>query len=156
MSDAMQVAYDTLQGRVDESAQPSDWFEITQGRINDFADVTLDHQWIHIDAERASTGPFGTTIAHGHLTLSIMGHLPRAVEENAPRLAGQKLMINYGFDKVRFPSPVPVGARVRTTSTLKRVEIKGGMIETMNEIVVEVEGQEKPCCVAESLGRLVF
>ncbi|MEC9253081.1 MAG: MaoC family dehydratase [Pseudomonadota bacterium] len=156
MSDAMQVAYDTLQGRVDESAQPSDWFEITQGRINDFADVTLDHQWIHIDAERASTGPFGTTIAHGHLTLSIMGHLPRAVEENAPRLEGQKLMINYGFDKVRFPSPVPVGARVRTTSTLKRVEIKGGMIETMNEIVVEVEGQEKPCCVAESLGRLVF
>ena len=156
MSDAMQVAYDTLQGRVDESAQPSDWFEITQGRINDFADVTLDHQWIHIDAERASTGPFGTTIAHGHLTLSIMGHLPRAVEETAPRLEGQKLMINYGFDKVRFPSPVPVGARVRTTSTLKRVEIKGGMIETMNEIVVEVEGQEKPCCVAESLGRLVF
>ena len=156
MSDAMQLAYDTLQGRVDESAQPSDWFEITQGRINDFADVTLDHQWIHIDAERASTGPFGTTIAHGHLTLSIMGHLPRAVEQNAPRLEGQKLMINYGFDKVRFPSPVPVGARVRTTSTLKRVEIKGGMIETMNEIVVEVEGQEKPCCVAESLGRLVF
>tara|TARA_B100000929_G_scaffold268976_1_gene238190 strand:+ start:81 stop:551 length:471 start_codon:yes stop_codon:yes gene_type:complete len=156
MSDAMQTAYDTLQGRIDESGQPSDWFEITQDRINDFADVTLDHQWIHIDSERASAGPFGTTIAHGHLTLSIMGHLPRAVEESAPRLEGQKLMINYGFDKVRFPSPVPVGARVRTTSTLKRVEIKGGMIETMNEIVVEVEGQEKPCCVAESLGRLVF
>ena len=85
-----------------------------------------------------------------------MGHLPRAAEETGPRLEGQKLMINYGFDKVRFPSPVPVGARVRTTSTLKRVEIKGGMIETMNEIVVEVEGQDKPCCVAESLGRLVF
>ena len=156
MSDAMQTAYDTLQGRIDESGQPSDWFEITQDRINDFADVTLDHQWIHIDSERASAGPFGTTIAHGHLTLSIMGHLPRAVEESAPRLEGQKLMINYGFDKVRFPSPVPVGARVRTTSTLKRVEIKGGMIETMNESVVEVEGQEKPCCVAESLGRVVF
>ena len=156
MSDAMQIAYETLQGRIDESSQPSDWFEITQERINDFADVTLDHQWIHIDAQRASAGPFGTTIAHGHLTLSIMGHLPRAVEETAPRLEGQKLMINYGFDKVRFPSPVPVGARLRTTSTLKRVEIKGGMIETMNEIVVEVEDQEKPCCVAESLGRLEF
>jgi len=156
MSDAMQAAYDKLQERIEESGQPSDWFEITQDRINDFAEVTLDHQWIHIDAERASAGPFGTTIAHGHLTLSIMGHLPRAVEESAPRLEGQKLMINYGFDKVRFPSPVPVGARVRTTSTLKRVEIKGGMIETMNEIVVEVEGQDKPCCVAESLGRLVF
>ena len=156
MSDAMQVAYETLQERIEESGQPSDWFEITQERINDFADVTLDHQWIHIDPDRANAGPFGTTIAHGHLTLSIMGHLPRAVEENAPRLEGQKLMINYGFDKVRFPAPVPVGARVRTTSTLKRVEIKGGMIETMNEIVVEVEGQDKPCCVAESLGRLVF
>ena len=156
MSDAMQIAYEPLQGRIHESSPPSDWFEITQERINDLADVTLDHQWIHIDAQRASAGPFGTTIAHGHLPLSIMGHLPRAVEETSPRLEGQKLMINYGFDKVRFPSPVPVGARLRTTSTLKRVEIKGGMIETMNEIVVEVEDQEKPCCVAESLGRLVF
>ena len=71
-------------------------------------------------------------------------------------LEGQKLTINYGFDKVRFPSPVPAGSKIRTTGTLKRVEIKGAMIETMNELVVEIEGQEKPCCVAESLGRLVF
>lgn len=82
--------------------------------------------------------------------------MPRRIAESAPRLDGQKLSIDYGFDRVRFPSPVPVSARIRTTSTLKRVEIKGGMIETMNEVVVEVEGQEKPCCVAESLGRLVF
>ena len=156
MSDAMQAALETLSARIDEPGTPSDWFEVTQARINDFADVTLDHQWIHIDEERAKAGPFGTTIAHGHLTLSMMGHLPRAVAENTPRLEGQKLSINYGFDRVRFPAPVPVGARIRTTSTLKRAEIKGGMIETMNEVVVEVEGQEKPCCVAESLGRLVF
>ena len=156
MSNAMQKALETLSGRIDVPGTPSDWFEVTQERINDFADVTLDHQWIHIDEERAKAGPFGTTIAHGHLTLSMVGHLPRAVAESTPTLEGQKLSINYGFDRVRFPAPVPVGARVRTTTTLKRVEVKGGMIETMNEVVVEVEGQDKPCCVAESLGRLVF
>ena len=85
-----------------------------------------------------------------------MGHLPKTIVETGPRLEGQKMTINYGFNKVRFPSPVPVGAKIRTTSTLKTVEIKNGMIETMNEIVVEVQGQDKPCCVAESLGRLVF
>ena len=156
MSEALQNAYESLSARIGEQAPPSEWFEVTQERINEFADVTLDHQWIHIDEERAKAGPFGTTIAHGHLTLSIMGHLPRESVVAGPRLEGQKLMINYGFDRVRFPSPVPVGAKIRTTNTLKRVEIKGGMIETMNEIVVEVQGQEKPCCVAESLGRLVF
>ena len=156
MTDAMHTALETLRARIDEPGTPSDWFEVTQKRIDDFADVTLDHQWIHIDEQRAKAGPFGTTIAHGHLTLSLMGHLPRAVAESAPKLDGQKLSINYGFDRVRFPAPVPVGARIRTTSTLKRAEIKGAMIETMNEVVVEVEGQDKPCCVAESLGRLVF
>ena len=156
MSGALQNAVDTLNERINMPGTPSDWFEVTQERINDFADVTLDHQWIHIDEARAQAGPFGTTIAHGHLTLSLMGHLPRAVAESTPKLEGQKLSINYGFDRVRFPAPVPVGARIRTTSTLKRVEVKGGMIETMNEVVVEVEGQDKPCCVAESLGRLVF
>ena len=156
MADNLQNAYEILQERIGESSAPTEWFEITQDRINEFADVTLDHQWIHIDEDRAKVGPFGTTIAHGHLTLSIMGHLPRTVVETGPKLDGQKLTINYGFNKVRFPSPVPVGAKIRTTSTLKTVEIKGGMIETMNEIVVEVEGQDKPCCVPESLGRLVF
>lgn len=156
MSDALQNAYETLSERIGEQNPPSEWFEITQGRINEFADVTLDHQWIHIDEDRAKAGPFGTTIAHGHLTLSIMGHLPRETVVAGPKLEGQKLMINYGFDRVRFPAPVPVGAKIRTSTTLKRVEIKGGMIETMNEVVVEVQGQEKPCCVAESLGRLVF
>lgn len=156
MSNNLENAYEALTNRIGESSAPTEWFEITQDRINEFADVTMDHQWIHIDKERAKSGPFGTTIAHGHLTLSIMAHLPRTVVETGPRLDGQKMTINYGFNKVRFPAPVPVGAKIRTTSTLKTVEIKNGMIETMNEIVVEVEGQDKPCCVAESLGRLVF
>lgn len=156
MSD-IENAYETLTARIGESSAPTDWFEITQERINDFADVTMDHQWIHIDPERAKAGPFGTAIAHGQLTLSIMGFLPRPdTTEKLPQLPGQKLTINYGFDRIRFPAPVPVGAKIRTTSTLKRVEIKGTMIETMNEVVVEVQGSEKPCVVAESVGRLVF
>ncbi len=152
----MNNALELLQERIGQSSPPTDWFEITQDRIDGFADVTLDHQWIHVDVDRAKEGPFGAPIAHGHLTLSIMGHLPRSEPVPGPKLEGQKLGINYGFDKVRFPSPVPVGARIRTVSTLKRAEIKGGMIETMNEVVVEVEGQQKPAAVAESLGRLVF
>lgn len=156
MSD-IENAYETLSARIGESNTPSDWFEITQERVNDFADVTMDHQWIHVDPERAKAGPFGAPIAHGQLTLSIMSFLPKPdAAESLPQLPGQKLTINYGFDKIRFPSPVPVGAKIRTTSTLKRVEIKGSMIETMNEVVVEVQGSEKPCVVAESLGRLVF
>ncbi len=139
------------------SNEPSQWFEITQERINDFADVTMDHQWIHIDPERAKEGPFGTAIAHGQLSLSIMSFLPRKdTAEKLPQMPGQKLTINYGFDRVRFPSPVPVGAMVRTSSTLKRAEIKGTMIETMNEVVLEVQGSQKPAVVAESVGRLVF
>ena len=86
-----------------------------------------------------------------------MGHLPRVAQPvNEVKLEGQKLTINYGFNKVRFPAPVPAGSKVRTTGTLKAVEIKGGMIEIMTEVIMEIEGKNKPCCVAESLGRLVF
>ena len=116
----------------------------------------MDHQWIHVDVERASKGPFGAPIAHGNLTIAVMGHLPRTESVPGPRLEGHKLSINYGFDKIRFPSPIRVGAKIRATSTLRRAEIKGGMIETMNEIKVEIQGQDKPALVAESLGRLAF
>ena len=156
MSD-IENACETLTARIGESSTPTQWFEITQDRINAFADATMDHQWIHVDVERAKAGPFGTPIAHGQLTLSIMSFLPRADDsESLPQLPGQKLTINYGFDRVRFPTPVPVGSMVRTISTLKRVEIKGTMIETMNEVVLEVQDSAKPAVVAESLGRLVF
>ena len=152
----MQNALETLATRLDVPNPPSDWFEITQERVNDYADVSMDHQWIHVDVARAKDGPFGAPIAHGNLTIAVMGHLPRTDVPDAPAFEGHKLSINYGFDRIRFPSPVKVGARIRSVSTLKRAEIKAGMIETMNEIKVEVEGQEKPALVAESLGRLVF
>ena len=156
MSDALEKALGVMQKRVGEQTSQSEWFEVTQERINDYADVSMDHQWIHVDVERAKEGPFGAPIAHGNLTLAIMGHLPVASVASGEALEGQKLGINYGFDRIRFPAPVPVGIKIRTTSTLKRVEIKGGMLETMNEIVVEAQGSDKPVCVAESVGRLVF
>ena len=152
----MHNALEILQQRLDQPNPSSDWFEITQDRVNDYADVSMDHQWIHVDVERAKQGPFGAPIAHGNLAIAVMGHLPRSEAVTQPPLEGHRLSINYGFDRIRFPSPVRVGNRIRATSTLRRAEIKGGMIETMNEIVVEIEGEEKPALVAESLGRLVF
>ena len=157
MSEALQKAYEIMQGRVGEMTLQSEWFEITQERVDDYADVSMDHQWIHVDVERATNeSPFGAPIAHGNLTLAVMGHLPVALRNEGPAIEGQKLGINYGFDRIRFPSPVPVGSKIRSTNTLRRVEIKGDMIETMTEIVVEAEGSDKPVCVAESLGRMVF
>ncbi len=157
MSEALQKAYEIMQSRVGEMTSQSEWFEITQERVNDYADVSMDHQWIHVDVERAKDeSPFGAPIAHGNLTLAVMGHLPVAVRNEGPTIEGQKLGINYGFDRIRFPAPVPVGSKIRSTNTLRRVEIKGDMIETMTEIVVEAQGSEKPVCVAESLGRMVF
>ena len=159
MSDSetnMHNALAELTARIGQSSPPTDWMEMTQERINDYADVSMDHQWIHIDVERAKTGPFGAPIAHGNLTLAVMNHLPRTEPVPGPKLEGQKLGINYGFDKVRFPSPVHAGAMIRSITTLKRAELKGGMIETMNEIKIEVQGSEKPALVAESVGRLVF
>jgi len=157
MSEALQKAYEIMQSRVGDMTSQSEWFEITQERVNDYADVSMDHQWIHIDVERAiNESPFGAPIAHGNLTLAVMGHLPVAARNEGPPIEGQKLGINYGFDRIRFPAPVPVGSKIRSTNTLRRVEIKGDMIETMTEIVVEAEGSEKPVCVAESLGRMVF
>jgi len=152
----MTQALAQLQARIGQPGPKSDWFEITQERINDYADVSMDHQWIHVDVERARSGPFGGPIAHGNLTIAVMGHLPQSQSADTPTFEGHKLSINYGFDKIRFPSPVRVGALIRSSSTLRRAEIKGGMIETMYEIVVEVQGQDKPALVAESLGRLVF
>ncbi|MXZ43536.1 MAG: MaoC family dehydratase [Gammaproteobacteria bacterium] len=156
MNDQIQTAYESLTQKIGQSETPTDWFEITQERVNTFADATLDHQWIHVDPERAKTGPFGTTIAHGDLTLSIMNQLPRQLPISIYNVDGLKHMLNYGFDRVRFPAPVLVGSRIRAHSTLKRVEFKKGMIEIMVEVSVEAEGNPKPCCVAENLFLLVF
>ena len=157
MSNVLDNAYEYMQERVGNTIAPTDWFAITQDRVNDFSKVTMDDQWIHIDPERAKDGPFGRTIVHGQLTLSLLDFIPRSEKvETFDDLDGLSMVINYGFNKVRFPSPVMVGERVRVHSTLKSVEIKNGTIEAVTEQVVEVEGQDKPACVAEALARYVF
>jgi len=131
----------------------SDWVTVTQEAVNLFADATGDHQWIHVDPERAAKGPFGTTIAHGYMTLSLLPALMHTMYS----VEGAKLAINYGLNKVRFPAPVPVGSRVRATSTLVNVEDLGnGAVQLTVSTAVEVEGSGKPACVAESLLRYVF
>jgi acyl dehydratase len=128
---------------------PSEWQEIRQERIDAFADATGDHQWIHVDPERAAAGPFGGTIAHGFLTLSM---LPQATFE-LMHVEDARTAINYGLNKVRFPAPVPVGSRIRTTFRLVDVtEIEGG-VQVVTAATVEREGSEKPVCVAETVSR---
>ena len=127
---------------------PSSWTEITQERIDGFADATGDHQWIHVDPERAAAGPFGTTIAHGYLTLSL---LPAASAEVIPR--DGRMGINYGANRVRFPAPVPVGSRVRVAFEVKDVEEIAGGRQTTYLATVEREGGDKPVCVAEVVYR---
>jgi acyl dehydratase len=156
MSEAIDKARQTLEQRIGQRTDPTDWFEITQDRVNQFADATLDHQWIHTNPERAKQGPFGAAIAHGQLTMSIMSFLPGGGGVGLPALDGMKMGINYGWNKVRFPSPVPVGAHVRTSSVLKSVEVKGSMLELVNELTMEIKCSDKPACVAESVLRLVF
>jgi acyl dehydratase len=127
---------------------PSSWIEISQEKIDLFAEATGDDQWIHVDQERARCGPFGTTIAHGYLTLSL---LPLASYEVIPREGG--MGINYGVNRVRFPSPVPVGSRVRITFEVKRIDEFDGGRQSTYAATVEREGQEKPVCVAEVVYR---
>ncbi|WP_031088026.1 MaoC family dehydratase [Streptomyces sp. NRRL WC-3549] len=141
-----------LREAVGEELGHSDWLEIEQQRIDRFAEATGDHQWIHVDPERAAAGPFGTTIAHGYLTLSL---LPALVPQ-VLRVEGAKMGINYGTDKVRFPSPVPVGSRLRATAVLKNVEEAGGGVQVTALVTVEREGGDKPVCVAESVSRYYF
>lgn len=156
MTSALEQAHATLTERLGIANAPTDWFEITQDRVNQFAEATLDRQFIHVDPERAKSGPFGRAIAHGQLTMSIMSFLPGGAGVGLPALSGMKAGINYGWNKVRFPSPVAVGAHIRTIGKLKSVEIKGNMLEIVNELTVEVQGQDKPACVAESVLRLAF
>ncbi len=142
---------DAVQAAVGRHLGYSDWLEITQERIDLFAEATGDHQWIHVDPERAKDGPFGTTIAHGYLTLSLSNlFLPQIVE-----VRGVSMGVNYGADKVRFPAPVPVGSRVRGGAELAAVtEIPGGVQTTM-VVTVEIEGGTKPACVIESISRFL-
>ena len=127
----------------------SDWITVDQHRINLFADATGDHQWIHLDAERAAKGPFGTTIAHGFLTLSLLPEMAAAAME----IRDTRMGVNYGLNKVRFPAPVPSGSRLRGRFKLLAYEPLEGGAQLTVEVTMEREGSEKPVCVAESLAR---
>jgi acyl dehydratase len=129
---------------------PTDWHEVTQDEVNTFADATGDHQWIHTDPERAATGPFGGTIAHGYLTLSLIIPLWTGLLEIADITMG----VNYGLNKVRFPAPVPVGGKVRLTAHLAAVDtLDEKSIQTAVDFAVELEGSDKPAVVAQALYR---
>ena len=139
-----------LEGAVGKNLGSSDWLEITQKRIDLFAEATGDHQWIHVDPERAKDGPFGTTIAHGYLTQSLVNYfLPQIVE-----VRGIKMGVNYGADRLRFPAPVPVGSRIRGTGELLKVEqTKDGGTQATVRVTVEIEGSDRPACVIETISR---
>jgi acyl dehydratase len=127
----------------------SDWVEVSQERINGFAEATGDHQWIHIDTERSKQGPFGTTIAHGFLTLSL---LPR-LAETAMKVDDVRMGVNYGLNRVRFPAPVPSGSRLRARMKLLAYEAIDGGAQLTMQVTMEREGGDKPVCVAETLSR---
>ncbi|MBP7765552.1 MAG: MaoC family dehydratase [Deltaproteobacteria bacterium] len=132
----------------------SDWTQVTQDQINKFAESTMDHQWIHVDKEQAAKGPFGTTIAHGFLTLS---HLPFFSYQVPLKAEGAKMSINYGLDKVRFLNPVPSGSKIRDRIVLKALEQKpGNRLLVTQTHTIEIEGQDKPACIADALGMIFF
>jgi acyl dehydratase len=129
----------------------SSWFEVTQERVNAFADATEDHQWIHVDPERAAQGPFGGTIAHGYLTLALM--IPMWSEVLTVRQ--RRMGINYGLNRVRFPAPVRVGQKIRLSATLAAVEDVPGGVQVTVDCVIEAAGSDKPACVAQAVFRIL-
>src|SRR5271165_385292 len=144
---------DDLKALKDQVIGPSQWREVTQEMINQFAQLPGDRQWIHVDVERAKAeSPFGTTVAHGNLTLSLIDGLRMGLSD----WSGFKLGVNYGWNKVRFPAPVPVGSRLRCYAQIVEItEVGGGWYQAVTRFTVEIEGGEKPVCVADSVGRLL-
>ena len=141
---------DDLVAAVGADLGTTDWILVDQQRIDAFADATEDHQWIHVDVERAKTGPFGGTVAHGFLTLS----LAAPALTDLITVEGAAGAINYGLDRVRFPAPVPAGTRVRTRGTLAAAEPSSGGVTATVRVTVEAEGIDRPVCVADCLVRL--
>ena len=138
-----------LQGLVGQELGVSDWISVDQRRIDLFADATGDHQWIHVDPERAAKGPFGTTVAHGFLTLSLLPEM----SASAFQVLDTRMGVNYGLGKVRFPAPVPCGSRLRGRFRLMKYEPIDGGAQLTVEVAMEREGTDKPVCVAESIAR---
>ncbi len=144
-----QLTFEEMQKRIGSELGTSDWFAMDQDRINLFADATLDHQWIHVDLEKATNGPFGAPIAHGFLVLSMLPHLSGQSMTVIPK--GIKAAINYGLERVRFINPVKVNSEVRNRAILKDVSMKGSNILVNVENTIEIKGEEKPACIAEAL-----
>jgi acyl dehydratase len=146
---SIETTFEDLPKLVGKETGVSDWVEITQDRINQFADATGDHQWIHIDVERAKKEmPGGKTIAHGYLTLSLIPWLTGGFL----KVKGATRGINYGSNKVRFTNMVPVGSKVRAKAKLLSAEPKAGGMQLINEVTIEIQGQDRPACVAETMG----
>lgn len=143
---------DELLAAAGQQLGTSEWMAIDQERVNAFADATEDHQWIHVDPQRAADGPFGTTIAHGFLTLSL---LPYLVFQTY-RVEGAGMTINYGLNKVRFPAPVPVGSMVRADVTLAEANEVAGGVQLVLRATMQIKGEEKPGCVADWVTRVYF
>lgn len=152
------AALAALQTRIGSEVHVSDWMQITQDRINQFAKATDDHQWIHVDAERAAKeSPYGKAIAHGYLTLSLLVPLRGLVDETKPYAEGVRSVINYGLNKLRFPNAVRVDARIRGRFTLMAVEqVAPTVLQITEQYQVEIEGESKPACIAETVMRLIF
>jgi acyl dehydratase len=145
------TTYDELSDAVGEELGPTDWLEVTQERVNAFADATGDHQWIHVDVERATQGPFGGTVAHGYLTLSLIPQFtPGLFSLETP---GARL--NYGLNKVRFPNPVRVGSRIRATASILEITDVPMGKQLVTRYVVEIDREQKPACVAETVALLI-
>jgi acyl dehydratase len=149
-------ALGALQARIGEDVHLSDWLTVTQDRVHAFADATGDHQWIHLDVERARReSPFGGPIAHGYLTLSLQIVLRGLTGPEQAVVPGVRQVVNYGLDRLRFPAPVPVGARIRGRFTLlEAAQVAPGVLQVKERYTVEIDGGEKPACIADSLYRL--
>jgi acyl dehydratase len=159
MSEAAAKAFELFRADVGNDEGAGEWFQVTQDQINQFADVTHDHQFIHVDPEAAKATPFGTTIAHGFLTLSMLSHLAAGASSSPPdpaKFDGLLMGINYGFNRVRFVNPVKVDSRIRARGVTANVELKGNAVEVTRTITIEIEGEEKPALVAEWVTRTVY
>jgi acyl dehydratase len=159
MSENAEKAFKLFKEVEGKEEATGEWMEITQDIVNQFADVTQDHQFIHVDPERAKQTPFGGPIAHGFLTLSLLTHLGASANPENPdpgRFEGMVMGVNYGFEKVRFINPVKVGSRIRVHKLLSKVELKGNAVQSTQTMTIEIEGETKPALVAAWLTRAVY
>ena len=158
MASNAETAYELFQAAVGQTEGTGEWFQVTQADIDAFAEVTRDHQFIHVDPEMsAQLSPWKVTIAHGFLTLSMLTHLSASIPQDMSRLSGIMMGVNYGFDKVRFINPVKVDSRIRATSVLKSVELKdANTLNVTKTVTIEIEGEDKPAAVVDWITRLVY